>query len=71
MTFRKGYDPNRYVRPRDIPGAVIYKVTSAPIVTGNVWGMGGADDKWGGTFTHPMDITHAKSKEKVHPWAAL
>ena len=71
MGFQKGhkFHPRKssYVRPHDIPGAVIHKVTAPPQATGNVWGtIGTTDDVWPGTFRDPFDIT-AHAAPKVHP----
>ena len=74
MVFKTGhkFHPRKgaYVRPHDIPGAVIHKVPSPPQATGNVWGsVGATDDVWPGTYRDPFDIT--PQKPKVHPWAVI
>ena len=77
MAFRKGYDANRYVRPRDA-GLPIRRMTAEERSrvpgnqTGDVWASFGdsASNKWGGTFTNPIDITHApRERDRANPWA--
>ena len=68
-----------YVRPSET-GVPIRRMTAAERSrlpgnrpeTGDVWGGFGDNptNKWGGTFTNPIDITNPpRERDNAHPWA--